>query len=65
MVDILKTIYHPSRSKGWSHFVSTDLLRWTEQSNSTMADGDTGSVSITEAGQVAAVLHSGQFSSVV
>ena len=38
--------------KGWSHFTSKDLLRWTEQSNSTMADGDTGSVSITDGKQV-------------
>ena len=38
--------------KGWSHFMSKDLLRWTEQSNSTMADGDTGSVSITDDGSV-------------
>eukprot|EP01048_Picozoa_sp_COSAG05_P018321 COSAG05_NODE_2660_length_2792_cov_9.680042_1_plen_408_part_10 len=42
--------------KGWSHFMSKDLLRWTEQSNSTMADGDTGSVSITDGKQAANVV---------
>ena len=32
------------------HFTSKDLLRWTQQTNSTVAGGDTGSVSKTEAG---------------
>eukprot|EP01043_Picozoa_sp_COSAG02_P003845 COSAG02_NODE_97_length_37159_cov_37.660335_16_plen_502_part_00 len=36
--------------KGWSHFTSRDLLRWTEQKHSVVADGDTGSVSKTESG---------------
>ena len=36
--------------KGWSHFTSQDLLRWTEQNHSVVAGGDTGSVSKTESG---------------
>ena len=43
---------------GWSHFMSTDLLRWTEQSHSTLADRDTGSVSITD-GKEVVVLYPG------
>ena len=41
----------------WSHYASTDLLRWTKQSEAspaTMVGGhDTGSVSVTEAGVIA------------
>ena len=39
--------------KGWSHFTSRDLLRWTEQNHSVVAGGDTGSVSKTESGIIA------------
>ena len=41
--------------KGWSHFTSKDLLRWQRQVNSTVAGGDTGSVSLTEDGDVVAL----------
>ena len=41
--------------KGWSHFTSKDLLRWQRQANSTVAGGDTGSVSLTENGDVVAL----------
>ena len=40
----------------WQIACDYSLLRWTEQSNSTMADGDTGSVSITD-GTQAVVLY--------
>jgi len=41
--------------KGWSHFTSKDLLRWQRQVNSTVAGGDTGSVSLTENDDVVAL----------
>ena len=40
---------------GWSHFTSTDLLRWERQVNSTVAGGDTGSVSLTDNGDIVAL----------
>jgi sucrose-6-phosphate hydrolase SacC (GH32 family) len=37
---------------GWAHFTSPDLLNWTEHS-SALANGDTGSVSLTDQGIIA------------
>ena len=51
-------VFPDGGAKGWSHFTSTDLLRWTLQEPApVVGNGDTGSVSVAASGVGAIALY--------